>query len=213
MATSTGHVKLEWCTPDMQHMICKMARVSNEKNQENRESEPKLLRYLVHHKHFSPFEMASLCLEIKTVRSISAQIIRHRSFSFQERSLRYAEGLSYVLPLFRRQDLKNKQNSIDDISDEVQSEFASKADKLMKDCFQLYTDMLSAGIAKECARGILPLCTETTIYMTGTIRSWIHYIQVRGHRDTQFEHREIALCAKEILLKECPVLESLFTEE
>lgn len=210
LSTSSGHVRLVWITPNAQHQIAYCARVSNPENQQNTETESKLLQYLAKHKHWSPFEMASLCLEIKTTRYISPQILRHRSFSFQEFSQRYAKSTTFSVPTFRRQDVKNKQNSIDDIPEETQEYFKQKTEKLMNDCFTLYSEMLSAGIAKECARGVLPSCTESTLYMTGTIRSWIHYIQLRGNVDTQLEHREIALRAKEILLQECPALESLF---
>lgn len=207
---NNSNVQLVWITPNTQHQIAYCARVSNPENQNNTETEPKLLQYLAKHKHWSPFEMASMCLQIKTTRYISPQILRHRSFSFQEFSQRYAKSSDYSLPPLRRQDIKNRQNSIDDISSEMQAYFKEKADSVMNACFELYNEMLSAGIAKECARGILPSCTDTTLYMTGTIRSWIHYIQLRGGPDTQLEHREIALQAKEILLKECPALSSLF---
>lgn len=205
-----SQVDLLWITPDAEHMIAKCARVSNPANQENRLTEPKLLQYLVKHKHWSPFEMASMCCSITTTRDISAQIIRHRTFSFQEFSQRYAQALNYNIPHFRLQDTKNRQNSLDSIPEDHQAELSEKAKGLIDQCFQTYNELIAEGVAKETARGILPLCTQTTIFMSGTIRSWIHYIQVRGGPDTQKEHRDIALAAKSILLRECPSLSVLF---
>ena len=199
-------VKLEWITPDAQHMIAKCARVSNPANQENRATEDKLLRYLVNHKHWSPFEMASMCIEINTTRAISAQILRHRSFSFQEFSQRYAEAIDYQVPHFRMQDTQNRQNSLDVFTPEQQAQMQDATKDVMKLCFELYETLINNGVAKECARMVLPLCTKTTMFMTGNIRSWIHYIQVRGNEDTQKEHREIALAAKEILIQQLPAI-------
>jgi thymidylate synthase (FAD) len=204
--TNETTVKLEWITPDAQHMIAKCARVSNPANQENRTTEVKLLKYLATHKHWSPFEMASMCLEIHTTRAISAQIIRHRSFAFQEFSQRFAVSTDYTLPYFRSQDYKNRQNSFDDITAEQQEQLQQKAQLVIKQCFDLYNELVGAGVAKESARMILPLCTNTTIYMTGSIRSWIHYIQLRADVDTQKEHRDVAEQAKQILLQQIPSL-------
>jgi thymidylate synthase (FAD) len=205
--TSTGHVKLEWITSDAQHEIAKCARVSNPANQENRETESKLLKYLVNHKHWSPFEMASLCVEIQTNRAISAQILRHRSFSFQEFSQRYAQALHFQMPLLRHQDDKNRQNSLDTVTSEEQQQLQDEISTHLSQSFELYEKLISKGIAKESARFVLPLCTTTSMFMTGTIRSWIHYIQVRGHPDTQQEHREIALAVRQILINLLPSLE------
>jgi thymidylate synthase ThyX len=358
-------VKLVWITPDAQHIIAKCARVSNPANQENRVTEPKLLKYLATHRHWSPFEMASMCLEITTTRDISAQIIRHRTFSFQEfcisgdslitcviptnvadqkvlakrkiadlyeaykngklvckvltldtnsskfeetsirevfktglkecvtltcengnkltctvdhklcsekfdftpvkdlkisdylytynvtnsspclskivqiepagmletydlevdhashnyiandfcthNSQRYATALDYELPHFRLQDTKNRQNSLDCIDEATQSDLQAIAQNVISTSFAAYNDLISKGVAKETARKILPLCTSTTIFMAGTIRSWIHYVQVRGHDDTQKEHRDIALAAKQILLTHLPSLSELLS--
>jgi len=204
--------KLVWITPDAQHMICKCARVSNPTNQENRRTEEKLMKYLANHKHWSPFEMASMCVEITTTRAISAQILRHRSFHFQEMSQRYSSALKYSLPHFRVQDKVNRQNSLDTIPEDKQKELQEKAKELIETSFKLYNEMLENDVAKESARFILPLCTETTMYMTGTIRDWIHYIQVRGNVDTQLEHREIALAIKNILLQEIPSLSEVLTD-
>lgn len=196
-------------------MIAELARVSNPANQASRETAPRLIKYLIKHKHWSPFEMASMCIEINTTRAISAQIIRHRSFSYQEFSQRYSDvghlG-SAVIPHLRRQDLKNRQNSINDLKADEVSGFYRRISELFEDAEHLYQEMVSSGIAKECARGILPLNSRTRIYMTGTIRSWIHYLQIRSGPETQLEHREIALAIMEILEQEMPdVYEAAFT--
>lgn len=212
LSEPASYVRLEWITPDCQHMIAKCARVSNPTNQENRQTEERLLKYLVKHKHWSPFEMAHMCLEIKTTRGIAAQILRHRSFSFQEFSQRYAESTSYILPSFRLQDSKNRQNSLDVLSQSQQKLYQDGVKAHIDQSFALYENLLANGIAKECARFVLPLCTETTMYMCGSIRSWIHYIQVRSGEDTQLEHRKIALEAKSILLQNLPALAAVFAE-
>jgi thymidylate synthase (FAD) len=212
MSSDEIKVKLEWITPDAQHIIAKCARVSNPTNQENRSTEIKLLKYLAKHKHWSPFEMASMCLEIKTTRAISAQIIRHRSFAFQEFSQRFAASTDYSLPYFRSQDYKNRQNSFDDINAETQEQLQTKAKDVIEKCFEVYNELVSSGVAKETARMILPLCTNTTIFMTGSIRSWIHYIQLRTGTDTQKEHREVADLAKAILLEQIPALQEVLEE-
>ena len=179
--------KLVWVTPDAERLIGKIARVSNPNNEDNPNVE-KLIRYLIKHKHWSPFEMASMCVEIHTTRAISAQILRHRSFSFQEFSQRYAiptDTFATVLPDIRRQDEKNRQNSIDDLPDEVVEFLQAKTDAHFRDAVELYEYMLSQGVAKECARSVLPLNTVTRLYMSGTIRSWLHYIDLRGDNGTQ----------------------------
>ena len=183
--------KLVWVTPNAEELIARLARVSNPKNENNPEYE-KLIRYLIKHKHWSPFEMASMCVEINTTRAIAPQILRHRSFSFQEFSQRYAEAIDADVPQLRRQDKKNRQNSIDDLPFELKIGFQDRINDLFDECFDLYQDMLSAGVAKECARSVLPLSTETRLYMSGTIRSWLHYIDLRGDDSTQLEHRQIA---------------------
>ena len=199
-------VSLVWATPDAERLIVKMARVSNPANDENWETGPRLLKYLIKHKHWSPFEMASMCVEISTERDIAAQILRHRSFSFQEFSTRYAKTQPAEIPWFRRQDEKNRQNSINDIHPTHQDELQKKAGHLISESFRLYEQMLDKGIAKETARRILPMCTPTSMYMTGTLRSWIHYIQIRAAEETQLEHRRIAIGCREILKQQFPIV-------
>jgi thymidylate synthase (FAD) len=208
--------KLVWVTPNAEEMIVKMARVSAPSNQNNMDTAPRLLKYLINHKHHSPFEMANLCVEIETTRGISAQILRHRSFSFQEFSQRYAdvgELGSSVIPHLRRQDLKNRQNSIDDLSPDVIAGYYRRIGHLFEDAEHLYREMVSSGVAKECARAVLPIATKTKMYMNGTLRSWIHYLQLRESNETQLEHREIALGIKDIFCKEFPIIgEAVFDE-
>ena len=200
-------VRLVWVTPDTEAMITHMARVSAPKNQGNLETAPKLLRYLIEHKHLSPFEMANMCFEINTTRAISAQIIRHRSFSFQEFSQRYADagelGQS-VVPHLRRQDNKNRQNSIDDLDADAVSGYYRRISQLYEDAEHLYREMVSNGIAKECARSVLPLSTPTRIYMNGTIRSWLTYLALREKHGTQMEHMVIAKDIKKIFCAHLP---------
>ena len=202
------NAKLIWITPDAEQLIGKIARVSNPKNEDNPNVE-KLIRYLIKHKHWSPFEMASMCVEIHTTRAISPQILRHRSFSFQEFSQRYAiptDTFATVLPDLRRQDTENRQNSIDDLPSEVIEFLKSKTDSHFRDAVDLYNYMLSRGVAKECARSVLPLNTVTRLYMSGTIRSWLHYIDLRGDNGTQKEHMSIARSIGEILDTELPTI-------
>ena len=179
------------------------------------ETAPKLLRYLLKHKHYSPYEMANMCIEINTTRAISAQIIRHRSFSFQEFSQRYAdinELGSAVIPHLRRQDHSNRQNSIDDLTSEDVANFYRRISQLFEDTEHLYREMVSHGIAKECARNILPLGTQTKIYMNGSLRSWIHYLQLRTSNGTQAEHKQIAEEIKRIFCAQFPVIgEAVFS--
>jgi len=196
-------VKLVHSTPNGDDLIAYMARVSNPDNQHNTETSAKLIRYLIKHKHWSPFEMVNMCVEIETSRSISAQILRHRSFSFQEFSQRYARVTELPSkPLLRRQDLKNRQNSIDDLDDVVKAALEHEATQLYLESHRVYQMMLDAGVAKECAREVLPMASKTRLYMNGTLRSWIHYIDLRASSDTQLEHRVIAERCKE-LVREC----------
>ena len=184
-------------------LIAYMARVSNPSNQNNTETSARLIKYLIKHKHWSPFEMVNLCVSIETTRSIAQQIIRHRSFSFQEFSQRYAKVTKKSwLPELRRQDSKNRQNSIDDLDLATVSDFHAKMEGLYELSFGLYDEMLQAGVAKECAREVLPLSTPTTLYMNGTLRSWLHYCDLRCDVGTQLEHRIIADQAK-ALIKQC----------
>ena len=209
----TKTVKLIHCTPDAEKLIVKMARVSNPQNQENWDTGSKLLGYLIKHKHWSPFEMASMCVEIQTERDIAAQILRHRSFSFQEFSQRYAKTVPAECPYMRMQDNKNRQNSLDELDEDMQAHWANKTARVIMDSYKIYEEMLSEGVAKETARRILPLCTPTTMYMHGSLRSWLHYIQVRTDPGTQEEHRDIALQCKNIFSQSFPVIaEAAFDE-
>lgn len=183
-------------------IVAYCARVSNPSNQMNTETAPKLIRYLLKHKHFSPFEMVSCCFEIQTSRAIAAQILRHRSFSFQEFSQRYSTATTFEEIEFRMQGKTNRQ-----VGDELAK--LEIGDKIMIDqcqmyCLEVYKDLIEMGVAKECARMVLPLNTSTTIYMNGTLRSWIHYLELRTKQDTQKEHRDIALAIQEVLFKEFP---------
>ncbi|MFZ9621711.1 MAG: FAD-dependent thymidylate synthase [Prochlorococcaceae cyanobacterium] len=199
-------VELIHCTPDAEALIVKMARVSNPANADNQATAPRLLRYLIRHRHWSPFEMASLCLKIETERDIAAQILRHRSFSFQEFSTRYAVTGKARAPRLRRQDTENRQNSFDDLDPTAQQAWGNLLSDHLTRSHALYQQLLEQGIAKETARRILPLCTPTTLYMMGSLRSWLHYIEVRTDPATQLEHREIALAAREIFTEQFPTI-------
>ena len=184
-------------------LIAYCARVSNPSNQNNTETSEKLIRYLIKHKHWSPFEMASVCLEIETTRDIARQILRHRSFSFQEFSQRYAnptKDLDFVMREARLQDNKNSQNSIEVDNANIQANWKMRQSMVMSEVLEAYNWAIDAGIAKEQARSVLPEGNmESKLYMNGTIRSWIHYIELRSGLETQKEHREIAVeCAKAI---------------
>ena len=179
-------------TTDGDELIAYMARVSNP-NAKQGDPSAKLIRYLIDHKHWSPFEMVSLCVEINTTRSVAAQILRHRSFSFQEFSQRYAQVTEpAVIPHLRRQDTKNRQNSIDNLPEGTVNDFNVKMESYFELGKALYEEMLLAGVAKECAREVLPLSTPTKLYMHGNIRNWIHYIDLRCGNGTQKEHQSIA---------------------
>ena len=196
-------------TPDAEKTMGYVARVSNPANQDN----PKvagLLKYCIKHGHWSVFEQAHMTLEIHTTRGLAAQILRHRSFTYQEFSQRYADSslLSETIPLpeLRRQDTKNRQNSIDDIDPFVKQEFEIKMRQHFDAGMKLYQEMLDAEIAKECARFVLPLAVPTKIYMSGSIRSWLHYIELRSANGTQKEHMDIALGAKKIFCEQFPII-------
>ena len=200
--------KLIWITPDAEALVGKIARVSNPNNEDNPEVD-KLIRYLIRHKHWSPFEMVSMCVEIHTTRAIAAQILRHRSFSFQEFSQRYAiptDTFATVLPDLRRQDTKNRQNSIDDIEPQTKEYYDQRIDDHFREAVKLYESLLHSGVAKECARSVLPLNTVTRLYMSGTIRSWLHYVDLRGGNGTQREHMTIARAVGEILADQVPTI-------
>jgi len=204
-----NHVKLISVTPDAEKNIAYCARVSNPNNQEN-EKIAGLLKYCINHKHWSIFEQAFMTLEINTTRGLAAQILRHRSFTYQEFSQRYADSslLADQIPMFdlRRQDTKNRQNSIDDIDDFTKQEFEIQIQRHFASAMDLYQAMLDKGIAKECARFVLPLATPTKIYMSGSIRSWIHYIDLRSANGTQKEHMDIANECKCLFAGEFPVI-------
>ena len=200
-------VKLISATPDAEKHMAYCARVSNPNNQEN-EKFSGLLKYCVKHQHWSIFEQAYMTLEINTTRGIAAQVLRHRSFTYQEFSQRYADssllGEKIPLPQLRRQDEKNRQNSIDDVDPFMVQKYEMLMQQHFKDGMDLYKKMLDDGIAKECARFVLPLATPTRIYMTGSVRSWIHYIDLRSANGTQKEHMDIALGAKKIFIEQFP---------
>lgn len=201
-------VKFITITPDAEKLIAYCARVSNPNNQ-NSDNYAKLLKYCIDHKHWSIFEMATFIVEINTTRGLAAQILRHRSFNFQEFSQRYADTtlLAEEIPVFelRRQDTKNRQNSIDDITDETRVKWNTKIREHFAKSKALYDGMIEDGIAKECSRFILPLATPTRLFMSGTVRSWIHYIQLRSGNGTQKEHMEIANECKRIFVEQLPI--------
>lgn len=191
-------------TPDAEKTIMYCARVSNPKNQHS--DNTKLLNYCIKNHHWSIFEMANMVIEIETSRAISAQILRHRSFSFQEFSQRYAEATGFEVYGARRQDNENRQNSIDDLPKEVKTWFKLTQKDNNRSCENLYREAIAQGIAKEQARFLLPMSTSTKLYMNGTIRSWIHYLDLRCGHGTQLEHKLIADSIKEIFIKELPVI-------
>lgn len=206
VSASSKLVELVSITPGAEEVISYCARVSAPKNQLNFDNSAKLIKYLITNKHWSPFEMANLTLQIKSSRGISPQILRHRSFTFQEFSQRYAavDQSGLVVYAARRQDVKNRQNSVDDLSDDIKREWEERQLTNWKQSFEHYTWALDNGIAKECARFILPLGCATTLYMSGSIRSWIHYIDLRASNGTQKEHMDIALECKDLFKKELP---------
>ena len=200
--------KLISVTPDAEKHMAYCARVSNPSNQNN-ESFAGLLKYCVKHQHWSIFEQAFMTLELHTTRAIAAQVLRHRSFTFQEFSQRYADssllGFDKIpLPELRRQDEKNRQNSIDDLDPFEVQNLELQMQTLFDSSMALYEQMLKRGVAKECARMVLPLCTPTKIYMSGSVRSWIHYIDLRSANGTQKEHMDLANACKDIFVEQFP---------
>jgi thymidylate synthase (FAD) len=187
-----------------EELIAYCARVSNPSNQLNTETAPKLLSYLIKHKHWSPFEMVSMCVEIQTSRAIAAQILRHRSFSFQEFSQRYSTATELERIELRKQGKTNRQVGDEPLNISEHLEVFEEIDRLQQESLDLYSKLINKGIAKECARMVLPLNTSTTMYMSGSIRSWIHYIDLRANEDTQKEHREIAFKIKDIFINNFP---------
>lgn len=212
-----SEVNLVWTTPNGENLIAYMARVSNPSNQDNPDTANKLLKYLVRNKHWSPFEMVNVCMEITTTRDIARQILRHRSFSFQEFSQRYAEASDFELNEVRRQDHVNRQNSIDvnpaisDADRQLAYWWEGVQSKVLNDVGFLYKSALDKGIAKEVARKLLPEgMTVSKMYMNGTLRSWIHYVELRTDAATQKEHRQVALQCKDVLVQSYPFLEELW---
>ncbi len=201
-------VKLIQITPNPEEQIAYIARVSNPKNQDNPDY-AKLLAYCIKHQHWSIFEQAFMTLEIETTRGLAAQILRHRSFTFQEFSQRYADTTllgAIPLPELRRQDKSNRQNSIDDIPEEKQKELELSIARHFASSKDLYNELIRQGIAKECARFVLPLATPTRIYMTGSVRSWVHYIDLRSAHGTQKEHMAVAEGVRSIFKEQFPVV-------
>lgn len=210
-------VKLVWITPDAENIISYCARVSNPSNQGNTETAAKLLKYCIKQRHWSIFETSNMCVEINTTRGISAQILRHRSMSFQEFSTRYQDvGVlgSPQVPHLRRQDQKNRQNSVDDLDSDLVQQYYRRIGVLFEEAEHLYKEMISSGVAKECARSIMPLASPTRLYANATIRSWIHYIALREKSGTQREHMMIAKDIKKIFCGQLPAIaEALGGEE
>ena len=201
------NVKFVSITPDAEKMMAYIARVSNPSNQQN-EKYAGLLQYCIKHNHWSVFEQSSMTLEIETTRGLAAQILRHRSFTFQEFSQRYADtkllDTEIPVPDLRSQDLKNRQNSNDDIPQEKKEEYQALIARHFEDSMNLYNALLSEGVAKECARFVLPLATPTRLYMTGSCRSWIHYINLRSAHGTQKEHMDVVEKARSIFTEQFP---------
>ena len=202
-------VSLVHITPNAEELITYMARVSNPANQSNTETSARLIKYLIDQEHWSPMEMVNMCVEINTTRSIAAQILRHRSFSFQEFSQRYADVTaigSPVVPSLRRQDTKNRQCSIDDLDVSKKATYYRRIHQLFAESEDLYREMVSNGVAKECARDVLPMSSPSRLYMNGTIRSWLHYCDLRCGNGTQLEHQAIANQVKAILMNSLPTV-------
>ena len=209
MTTMDTPIKLVSATPDAEKHMAYVARVSNPKNQDNKKFTG-LLKYCIEHGHWSVFEQAFMTVEINTTRGLAAQILRHRSFTFQEFSQRYAEAnlLSEKSPLphLRRQDKTNRQNSTDDVDEWVVQKYEMLMEEHFKSSMDLYNKMLDDGIAKECARFVLPLSTPTRLYMTGSVRSWVHYIDLRSAHGTQKEHMDVAEGVRQIFIEQFPTV-------
>jgi len=203
--------RLVWATPNGEALIAEMARVSNPDNKNNTATAPKLIKYLIDNKHWSPFEMVNVCMEIVTTRDIARQILRHRSFSFQEFSQRYAIANTFITSEARLQDDKNRQNSLETTDVLVQGWWKQAQERVINDTTVIYNLALSRGIAKETARKVLPEgITESTMYMNGTLRSWLHYIDIRCDKTTQKEHRLIAEQCRNIIQQQFPTLKDLY---
>ncbi len=209
MTTTDTQIKLVSVTPDAEKTMAYVARVSNPKNQDN-EKFAGLLRYCIQHGHWSVFEQAHMTVEINTTRGLAAQILRHRSFTYQEFSQRYAD-VSFIredipLPELRSQDEKNRQNSIDDVDPAIVEKYNVEMRKHFDQGIDLYKKMLRDGIAKECARFVLPLATPTRLYMTGSVRSWIHYITLRSAHGTQKEHMDLVENVRKVFIEQFPTV-------
>ena len=207
--TMDDQIKLVSVTPDAEQHMADVARVSNPKNQDN-DKFAGLLKYCIKHGHWSVFEQAFMTVEINTTRGLAAQILRHRSFTFQEFSQRYADtnllDSSIPVPDLRSQDLKNRQNSNDDIPQEKKEEYQALIARHFSEAMDLYNALLQEGVAKECARFVLPLATPTRIYMTGSVRSWVHYINLRSAHGTQKEHMDVVAEIRKIFAKQFPTV-------
>ena len=200
-----SNVKVVWATPNAEEAVAYCARVSNPENQNAQETAPKLLKYLIKHKHWSPFEMANVCMEIETTRDIARQILRHRSFSFQEFSQRYAAVQGFELSEVRLQDMRNRQNSIEVGDSDLHSWWFKAQQRIRDDAELVYNMALAKGVAKEQARKLLPEgLTMSKMYMNGTLRSWLHYVDIRCDKATQKEHREVAEKCRDELTKLFP---------
>ena len=209
MTTTDTQIKFVSVTPDAEKTMAYVARVSNPKNQDN-EKFAGLLRYCIQHGHWSVFEQAHMTVEINTTRGLAAQILRHRSFTYQEFSQRY-QDVSHIredipLPELRSQDLKNRQNSVDDVDAVIVEKYNGKMKKHFDAAIDLYKEMLHDGIAKECARFVLPLATPTRLYMTGSVRSWIHYINLRSAHGKQKEHMDLVKNVRKVFMEQFPIV-------
>ena len=211
----THKASLVHITPNAEELVAYMARVSNPSNQNNTSTSARLIKYLIENQHWSPFEMVNMCVEIHTTRAIAAQILRHRSFSFQEFSQRYARVTEIPqVPKLRRQDTKNRQNSIDDLDPAMVNTLEYDIVKHYADGLRLYQRMVDVGVAKECAREVLPMAAPTKLYMNGTIRSWLHYCDLRTSNGTQKEHAQIAARIQDILYQHLPnVSEAMWSRD
>lgn len=202
-----SQVSLVWVTPQAEELVARMARVSNPANQNNPASAPKLLKYLIDNKHWSPFEMVNMCVEIKTTRDIARQILRHRSFSFQEFSQRYAVAQGFEMSEPRLQDQKNRQNSLETDDRQLAYWWEGAQRRVLQEAKFMYESALAKGIAKEQARKLLPEgMTQSSMYMNGTLRSWMHYVDIRCDKATQKEHREVAEKIRGIMIDQFPSL-------
>lgn len=206
-----SQVSLVWVTPQAEELVARMARVSNPANQNNPASAPKLLKYLIDNKHWSPFEMVNMCVEIKTTRDIARQILRHRSFSFQEFSQRYAVAQGFEISEARLQDQKNRQNSLETEDRQLAYWWEGAQRRVLQEAQFMYESALAKGIAKEQARKLLPEgMTQSNMYMNGTLRSWLHYIEIRCDLATQKEHREVAEQIRGIMYEQFPTIKELY---